>query len=66
MSDGYNSTPRMNGGGFGMGSGAGALGGQYAPAETTPQKATLGRGDYGTHSPAASENRFKQKAKYVT
>lgn len=64
MSGGYNSTSRMNGGGYGMATGGGTLGG-YTPADTTPQKATVIRDDYGNHSPAASEDRFKQKAKYV-
>jgi len=62
MSGGYDSTPRMNGGGFAMGGGAATLSG-YTPAETTPQKATAVRDTYGNHSPAASEDRYKQKAK---
>lgn len=56
--EGYGGTPRLNNGGYAMGTGSG-----YAPAETTPQKATAIRDEYGNHSPAHSEDRFKQKAK---
>jgi SHO1 osmosensor len=59
MQGGYASTPRLNGGTYGLGGGAGG----YAPAETTPQKMTGLRDDFSHPSPAQSEDRFKQKAK---